>query len=153
MNLMEIINRKNYLATIALSEGSKIFRHLYVKLNGKEKDILENGNLSCAIFVSAIIHRFNSTERNLKLINEIHATVLSTVKDLKSCGWYEIKSLRPGAVISWKKSPQAGHPHIGFYISDDHAISNSSEHREARSHNIKFDSRELDKIYWHDFLN
>ena len=52
---MEFLIYKNYLSTIKASENSKMFRHIYVLENNKEKDILKNGELSCAYYVSCIL--------------------------------------------------------------------------------------------------
>jgi len=76
---VDLILVKTYLAAIENSVGSKMFRNLYAKVNGKNKDITENGNLSCALYVSSLLYLF-------KLIKDIHATVSGTLGDLKRSG-------------------------------------------------------------------
>ncbi len=148
---IEILNKKNYLENLASYEGSQSFRHVYAKLNGEEKDLTEDGNLSCAFFVSCYLLRFTSKSLNFKLLDEIHLTVPSTVRDLKNCGWYEIKELKPGAITIWSKSERTEHPHIGFYLGDDKFISNNDVKKEIIISDEK--ERVIDFILWHDFLN
>lgn len=129
-----------------------MFRNFYFEVNGREKDILENGRLSCAVFVSAILYLF-------KLINDLHATVNSTEKDIKENGWYEITDLKRGAIVMWEKKlgddDNKIHGHIGFYVGDNMAISNDSKgtgfpHRHHYTYN---GTRKIEKIYWHSQLD
>jgi len=120
---VKIILNESYIKTIKNSLGSSLFRNLYAYVDGKKTDILRNGRLSCANFVSTILYRF-------KLIKDIHTTVEGTVKDLKESGWKKIKKPRPGAILVWE--PQEvddkiywRHDHIGFYIGKNKAISTS----------------------------
>ena len=70
---------KSYVAVIKNSIGTKMFRNFYAEINGQKKDVLENGELSCAFFASAILHLF-------QLIKEPHRTVASTIKDMDKSG-------------------------------------------------------------------
>lgn len=150
---MKILNKKNYLDTLPTFEGSKSFRSVYAEIDGEIKDMTENGNLSCSFFVSAYLLRFTSVGLNFKLINEIHLTVPGIVKDLKTCGWYETNEMKSGAIIYWGTSPETNHTHIGFYLGNDQAISNNSKDRIVTIHSISSNGRNVEKIYWHDFLN
>lgn len=40
------------------SVGTKMFNSLYAEVDGEKKDILEDGNLSCACFVSSVMYLF-----------------------------------------------------------------------------------------------
>ena len=108
-----------YIAVIKNSVGSKIFRNSYAKINDKKTDILQNGNLSCAFFVSSILVLF-------KLIKEIHSTVNGTVKDLECSDWQKIKKPKIGSIIVWEKNHNF-HKHIGFYIDNNKAISTNQK--------------------------
>lgn len=111
----------NYLSTIILSPKTKMFQKLIVKQGNKKLDILNNGELSCALFVSSILKMFN-------LVKSRHATVDGLQRDLEKFGWHCVKKPLPGAIIFWegKFSKQGNHKHVGFYISKDRAISNST---------------------------
>jgi len=133
-----------------------LFRNLYAYVDGVEKDILEDGALSCAVFASAVL-------LNQELIKKPHATVSGTVKDMLENGWREVAQLKPGAVITWKKimfKDGKEHPHIGFCVGDEEAISNSFTDKCPRKHHVTYGAnpdgtpvRKIEKIYWHPELN
>ncbi len=128
-----------------------MFRNLYVESDGVEKDILDNGRLSCAVFVSSILY-IN------KLISDIHATVERTVEDLLSSGWSETTNFQPGAVLVWEKKDFGDgveHSHIGFYIGNNKAVSNSSFNEGVPvEHDYTYDNtRKIEKILWHPELD
>ena len=147
------LHKKNYLETIKSAAGIKIFKHVYALVDGEEKDIAEGGNLSCALFVAMILLRFTSVAKNFKLISEIHITVKGTIDDLMKNGWFEISELKDGAIIVWTEGKDNMEPHIGFYLGNSMAISNSDKSRESTIHHIDDGGREIAKIFWHDFLN
>ena len=154
---------KKLRALLAIVENSAkgdnyLFRNLYADENGKEVDILENGQNSCCAHVTWIL-------LVLELIKHPHSTVFSTEKDLLGSGWFEVKDLRPGSVIIWKPTRAEAHGlfgnrnaelrHIGFCVSETEAISNDSKKTGFPiRHHITYNStRKIEKIYWHDELN
>lgn len=152
---VSVIIYKSYLKAIENSIESRLFRNLYAKVNGEEKDILNGGELSCAYFVSHILLMFN-------LIDEGHATVKGTLADMEDSGWFKIEEPRIGAVLVWEESVQDDegkmHDHIGFYIGEDQAISNSTSKRTPQQHFWTFAKRgeegyrKVTAIYWNDKL-
>lgn len=81
---MRILKQKNYLVSIRNAIKSPMFRNLFVMDDtGNEYDILENGNLSCAFFVSSMLYIF-------QLIDGPHTTVHSTIDKMIEFGWKEI---------------------------------------------------------------
>ncbi len=132
-----------YLAVIENSVGSLMFKNLYVNINGIKKDATEDGWLSCAFYVSSILTLF-------KYIKEIHCTVASTIKDLKSSGWIEVDEPIIGSVVVWKPGKNTnGHPHIGFYVGDNLAVSNDSLKKYPIKYEWKFGGkREVEMILW-----
>ncbi|MBI2635032.1 MAG: hypothetical protein HYW79_00595 [Parcubacteria group bacterium] len=138
-----------YIAVIKNSVGSKLFRNLYAKVNGKKTDITRNGELSCAFYVSSILLLF-------RFIKEGHATVDSTVKDLKKSGWKEIKKPEIGSVIVWEKTDFRNgnaHKHIGFYIGGNKAISNTSKSGYPARHHFTFGGkRKIELTLWNPKL-
>lgn len=132
-----------------------LFRNLYADEDGKEIDILENGQNSCAVFVSWILLA-------LELIKHPHATVYGIEKDLLASGWFETKELKPGAVLIWEKRSGAmlnnqkiPKKHMGFYVGNDEAVSNDSKGRGfSHKHHVTYnDTRKIEKIFWHPDLD
>lgn len=89
----------------------------------------------------------------------MHANVASTTRDMLKSGWFEIKKLKPGAVLVWEskvaKDDKAEHSHNGFYVGRNEAISNDSQvtgfpHRHHFAYN---NTRKIEKIYWHSSLD
>jgi hypothetical protein len=140
---VKLLKKKNYLAIIenAAKGENHMFRNLYAEIDGREKDILENGGLSCAVFVSSVLYLH-------KLIRDLHANVGSTEQDLKKSGWIEIREIKPGAVLVWEK--KNGHKHVGFYLDNETAISNDSLAGYPRKHHFTYNNtRKIEKMYWH----
>jgi hypothetical protein len=148
----------SYQKAILNSVGSNLFRNLYFRINGEVVDVLENGDLSCASFVTHILYLYG-------LIGERHVTVAGTVRDMSESGWYEIPEPREGALILWdlKKqddSTQGKHQHLGFYIDAETAISNSSSERTIVRHHPTYGmfgdgeaQRDVLAYYWHNKLD
>ena len=145
---VEPLHFKTYIAVIENSVGSTMFRNFYAVINGEKKDVMEDGNLSCAFFVSSVLTIFDFIER-------IHATVFGTVKDLEKSGWQKIKEPKTGAVLVWEEKINTkgeSHKHIGFYIGENMAISNDSKTGQPKKHHFTFEeteeSRIVEAIYW-----
>jgi len=134
-----------YLTVIKNSVGSKLFRNFYAKVNGKKTDIMRNGELSCAFYISSVLALF-------KFIKEIHGTVDSTVKGLKESGWRKIDKPKIGSVLVWKKidfGDNDVHKHIGFFVGRNKAISNSYKLGYPIKHSWNFGAkRKIDAILW-----
>lgn len=146
---------QNHLALIKNSVGTNLFRNLYAQVNGKKKDILRNGELSCAFFVSSIL-LLN------KLVGEVHATVAGTIKDLEKSGWKKIRRPKIGSILVWeeKQFPDNEiHRHIGFYLDKKQALSNSAKLGYPVIHHWTFGTkrgapgRKVEAIFWNKKLN
>ena len=141
----------SYLATIKNSVDSKIFSNLFFNIKSKKTDILKSGKLSCAVFVSSVLYLF-------KMIRDRHATVDSTLADMKKSGWKEIKEPKIGCVILWDYDK--GHRHLGFYTGADSAISNDSKKGKISKHHYTYGfnkkknpKREIVAFYWNKKLD
>ncbi len=156
MAKFKILNYQNYLETIKASRGCKMFRRFYVLEDGKKRDILKNGKLSCARYVSSILKLFD-------LISETHATVSGTTKDMLKNGWKPTGKLVPGNVLIWEEkttSSNEKHLHNGFYIGDEKAISNSSKEDIPVAHHFTYGKnkknepkRKIVQILTHKIIN
>ena len=138
-----------YIAVTKNSVDSKMFRNFYAKVDGKKKDIMRNGDLSCAFFVSSVLVLF-------KLIKDGHGTVNSTVEDMKKSGWKVISKPKIGSVIVWEKivfENGESNKHIGFYVGNDMAISTNSNTGVIYSHHYTFDGkRKIESVFWNPKL-
>jgi len=152
---VKVILNESYIQTIKNSVGSNLFRNLFAYVNGKKKDILEDGIRSCAIHTSSLLYIF-------KLITDTHATVKGTVADLIKSGWTEIKRPKKGAILVWEAQKFGGryaHKHMGFYIGKNEAISNSSKERRPTLHHWTFGMkngwpvRKVEQIFWNKKLD
>lgn len=142
----KILFKESYLATITNAVGTGMFRTFYASISGRKQDVMRNGDLSCAFFVSFVLAGFS-------LIKSMHGTVDGTVADMKSSGWKRIKTPQTGCVIVWgPRVDERGesHKHIGFYIGNDKAVSNDSKKKSPRLHSCN--SRKIDALYWHTKL-
>ncbi|MDA2935843.1 hypothetical protein MYX06_01315 [Patescibacteria group bacterium AH-259-L05] len=155
MPKITLLTKDSYLAIIENSAGTKLFQKFYVKVDKRKIDAVKGGRFSCAFFVSFILHNFN-------LIKQAHITVDSTLDDMEKSGWKEIKRLRKGAVLEWeeKEFPDKSiHKHLGFYIGNNQAISNSTRHRKPVRHHMTFGPqsskkyRKIIAMYWHPKFN
>ncbi|HET7827436.1 MAG TPA: hypothetical protein VFK97_01040, partial [Candidatus Saccharimonadales bacterium] len=76
---------ESYIQLIRNSVGANTWRNFYVKTPSQDRfDALEDGDKSCAFFVSSILLMF-------KKVDSVHATVQSTVEDMKNHGWIVVK--------------------------------------------------------------
>jgi hypothetical protein len=131
---IKILTYQNYLEMIKTSRGSKMFRRLYILDQGKKKDILKNGDLSCAFYVSSILKIFD-------LISAPHATVQGAIEDMLKNNWRETKALKPGNVLVWQEKKYDNgeyHSHLGFYLGKDKAISHNSWKKSPTVHHFTY---------------
>lgn len=133
---LQKLTRVSLVKMVENSVGSNAYRNFYFrdKTNNKTIDVLCDGELSCAAFVSDILTIFG-------LIDSPHATV-STVENhlTPEYGWCLTEGVQPGDIIIWEpdKTKSDSHEHIGFAISDREAVSNSSESRVISKHHITY---------------
>lgn len=141
----------SYLAVIKNSIGSNLFRNYYAEVNGVKTDIIKNGELSCAFFVSSVLILF-------KLIKEgLHMTVDGTVRDMKQSGWQTIEESKIGSVLVWEALDFGSggiHKHIGFYVGNDQAISTNYKLGQPAIHQWTFnDKRKIEVMLWNKKLD
>lgn len=148
---------KTYLAMIANSVETKMFRNFFMEIDGEEKDILENGRLSCAVYVSAILILHGLIQGPPR---GPHAILKSLVKNMEDSGWQKIKKPRPGAVLIWEpmKIGERANEHAGFFWKKGEAVSNRLELFAPMKHHWTYGTRKgkpirkITAIYWHSKL-
>jgi hypothetical protein len=147
----ELLKYESYLKMIKNSVKTKMFKNLYMEIDGKKIDITHNGILSCSYFVSNLLLIWG-------LIKEGHANVESTTRDMLESGWRKIgiEEIKPGDVIVWEKEKskynfeycKSEHFHNGFYIGNQKAISNSEFKKMPVVHNRDYNGkRKIIAIY------
>lgn len=163
MPKVEILIFDSYFQAIQNSKGSNLFRNLFAEVDGQRMDICKDGGLSCPVFVSSILILYGLAQGPPR---GPHANVMSVVKNMEDSGWYKIKRPRRGAVLVWEakdtKDPSGdvypSHLHLGFYVGEDKAISNSSKVGQPIEHHWTYGTkdgkpiRKVIAIYWHDKL-
>jgi hypothetical protein len=141
---------ESYLALIRNSVGSKMFRNFYALVDGQKRDVIEDGVLSCAFYVSSVLLLS-------ELIKEVHMTVTRTLEDMRESGWVEvpIDAAKPGSVVAWElKTFDDGsqHEHVGFLMSENKAISTDYQQGMVVEHELPAD-RKITAVYWHPKLD
>lgn len=146
-----------YLAIVVGSIDSKQYRNLYVgsKSTNTYEDVINNGDLACAYYVSSILHLIN-------LINNgVHTTVPYVESDMMDSGWTKIEKPQAGAVVIWEDkqgSDGATHKHIGICLDENDCVSTSPKNRSPIKHGINDlhhhdgTPRRIDSIYFHPTL-
>lgn len=136
-----LLLKESLLARVCSAVGTRMFRNLYMIVDGKKQDILKDGDLSCALFVSTVLV-------GLHLVKEVHASIGSTIADMRSSGWVRIHSPRVGCVVVWDTTnePRESHQHMGFYIGKGRAISNVSKKRMPQEHSYR--AHPVKELYW-----
>lgn len=132
-----VLAQKNYLQMIKNSVGTQMFRELWISENGKEEEILNGGELACAVFVTSLLKLHD-------LIGEKRATVEGAIESMLKYGWKEVdlKYIREGDVLVWERKQKGyKHPHIGFYVGDKKAISNSWKLKKVVKHGWDYGGR------------
>lgn len=122
-----------------------MFRNFYVETSRRgEFDALDDGENSCAFYVSSVLVVF-------KKISGIHGLVGRVIDDMKGSGWIEVDSPQPGDVLVWEAQefPDGRHEHIGFCISEGRAISTSRTAKTPIEHDINFGdaNRKITQIF------
>lgn len=145
---MRLVPKATYLSVIRNSVGTNMFRHNYAEVDGEEKDLLRDGELSCAFFVSFVLRAFG-------LSKELHLRTAGTIQDLEASGWRKTETPHEGDVVIWEEKQQKSgvYLHSGFYIDEQTAISHWDAHCTPVAHSLTFDgTRQVIAYYTHDFL-
>ncbi len=143
---IEILKKETYLKAIDNSVGTKLFSSLFVRYKdtGEIKDVLDNGEYSCAFFVSGLLSL-------LQIIDKPVATVESLKKMIQSNEKWKTVSvvdIENGDVIFWNKikfDDGSENAHAGFVLNKDEAISTSYKTKSVVRHSSK--DREIDCVY------
>lgn len=151
---VNLLKKKSYVAMIrnAVRGETHLFRNVFAHVDGVEQDILRDGQVSCAVFVSSLL-MLNG------LLDRPHATVSGTEKAMEAAGWKQVDSGPvAGAVLTWSPvtfSDGATHSHIGFSVGEGRAVSNASNSTGIPAeHSDTYDNtRAIERVWWHPTLD
>lgn len=141
MTDIELLPKETYLQMIRNSVGSKLFRTVYALVDGEQRDILQDGLLSCAFFVSTILNHFKLIDYTVAP----HTGIEGLIKNMEKSGWTKTDTVIPGAVVvwePWEMGPNGAHAHIGFYIGNDQVISHRDVDRMPTEHHVTYGVQE-----------
>ena len=120
---MEILRKETYIKMIENSVGTKLFNSIIIKNEtGEVQDLLNDGEYSCALFVSSVLvlhlllPRARTTVANLEKELTDHKSFIEVPKE----------SIETGDVIFWESvtyEDGSQNRHVGFAISSHEAIS------------------------------
>lgn len=150
------LNFKTYLSLAENSAGSFAFQELWAEVEGRKKNIVRGGDISCAFFVSFILSAFGW------LAGGIHATVGGTLRDMEASGWRRISRRRIGCILIWEPITHPSgetHTHIGIYLGGKRAVSNHPVHKVPEVHHFTFGirrkkpARRVVAMYWKEGID
>ena len=138
----------SYMAVIRNSVDAHLFRNLYFTIDGAKVDVLNDGDLSCAVFVTALLKLFN-------LCPDVDTTVDGAVSMLVASGWMDISEPRTGCIFVWESHPGddgKNHKHVGFCTGPDTAVSNNYLKRTPDEHGYDYRGLNIERMLWHPAL-
>lgn len=138
MPTVHVLHADTYLAMIQGSVNTNAYRHAYALVDGVRQDVANDGEYSCAFFVTSVLLRF-------QLLKEPHLRVQGTVADLVASGWIDAMEPKIGDILIWEpvtETDGAEHLHIGFYVGSDQAISNRPKQHSPQEHHWTFGNHE-----------
>lgn len=131
-----LLARASLIAVVRGAVGTDMFRSLYVAGGSGPMDVLEDGRLSCAFFVSSVLN----------------AVVEKTIAKMGEAGWVLAEVASLGCVTRWPILDS--NEHIGFCVANDTFVSNSSSLRSPQIHGSSLpDGREPIAYYRHPVLD
>lgn len=148
------LRKETFLKALENSVGTRLFNTMCVRFKdtGKVEDILNDGDYSCAFFVSSLLYLFGA-------INKPHATVANVMKYMdESDQWRRVGAadIAPGDVLFWEKvrfDDGTENAHLGIAVTPSEAVSvDYMKHAVAR-HPITRASapRKIEAVYRYEW--
>lgn len=143
---IEILRKETCLKIIENSIDSKLFNSVLARYKdgGAVVDILNDGEFSCAFFVSGVLTLMQAMDRP-------HATV-AKLKALfeADADWHKVAfaDREPGDVIFYEKmkfDDGTENAHVGFVLTHDEAVSTDYVHKVIARHPVA--KRPVETIY------
>jgi DNA helicase TIP49 (TBP-interacting protein) len=147
----EVLRKETYLKAIENSIGSRIFNSLFVKskTDGKVWDVMNDGEYSCAFFVSSVLFLMQALGKSVATVDSLRKLIVGDSK------WTEVDSdqVETGDVVFWDKvkyEDGSENAHVGFALSKEEAVSTDYKQKMVVRH--KIGTRPITGIYrysWH----
>ncbi|MCA9356668.1 hypothetical protein H6784_03160 [Candidatus Nomurabacteria bacterium] len=143
---IEILRKESFLIIIENSIGSKMFNSMFVRLkdSGAVTDILNDGEFSCAFYVSSVLML-------LRVIEKPRATVLKLKEVIvNDSNWQtvEVDTIEPGDVIFYVKTKfkdGTSNAHVGLALSKGEVV--STDHRVKKVAKHPVDYRPIEAVF------
>ncbi len=153
-HIKQWLRRRTLVYSAKNAAGSKIWAKSFIlDSEGDVHDIYENGNLSCAYFISAIL-KVNDLWQD-----QCVANVNSLTAKLPDNGWILIPEARIGSIIIYGESKGRrswATKHVGIIVGEDEVISNGSSHSHTiEAHPVNYmklqdgTPRKIEGYWWH----
>lgn len=120
---MEILRKETYIKMIENAVGTRLFNSLIVKEQDTVRDLLNDGEYSCAVFTSSVLLLNQKAARTRTTVNNLETDLLASDQFQQvSVG----SAVQAGDVVLWEKvryEDGSENRHIGFALSDSEAVS------------------------------
>ena len=144
-----LLPKKSYLSHIANSVQSGAYHHFFALVDDAETEIIKDGDKACALFVSSALAAFG-------LLPHCDVTVHRVLRLMLENGWEKTTELKKGCIIVWEEvvnGKGTSRKHIGFYMGNSVAVSNSSKDRCPTMHpHVRYAERGIESLWWHPAL-
>jgi hypothetical protein len=120
---MEILRKETYVKMIENAVGTRLFNSLMVREDGAVRDLLNDGEYSCAIFTSGVLLLNQKVARTRTTVTNLEADLLASDQFSQIPVGSEVQ---PGDVVLWEKvryEDGSENRHIGFAVSQAEAVS------------------------------
>ncbi|MCB9809521.1 hypothetical protein H6771_00910 [Candidatus Peribacteria bacterium] len=141
------LQQQNYLAAIRNSLGSRQYQDVWLENDTQCVNVTEAGIISCAWYASSLLVLHG-------VLQSVHGTVEGTEWELRErCDLLPApySALQPGDILLWEAVhfPNGGrHAHIGFFVGEEQAISNSARTRVPALHHWTYEgTRAITAVY------
>lgn len=132
---MEILRKETYLKAIENSVGTRLFNSAFVRYKdtGEVKDIFNDGEYSCAYFVSSLLFLGEMLEKPSATVKNLRENI-NTDKN-----WQKINldSTQAGDVVFYKKTKfddGTENAHVGFVLNYNEAVSTDYKSKAVARH-------------------
>jgi|AntAceMinimDraft_13_1070369.scaffolds.fasta_scaffold106820_2 hypothetical protein len=134
--------KKNLTCIAKNFEGSNGFRN-YFDVN--QKDILDDGDLSCAIYISTVLVMCRLTEGVSFTVSGL-LTRIRNSDNFIEYAYTSIGDLLPGDIVVWDSLKDDQNKHVGIFLGgefvDKNAISNRSSQGSPGRHSVLYTGRD-----------